>query len=250
MNDYKENYVLIEKLKEYLKNRNDIPEDYLNKLDETIRIKFRLNTPYVFCLTELNDSLSQWRAYGNDGEGICFKIDSKKLEMKYRLPFSGVEKDNNLSLHNVIYSNEEIINIIEDILNESIEFSKTRDENIKNIVFAENACALMVRFSPVVKLNEFREEKEWRIIYNPVCIKTDSIPFNTLDNNKDIGFVTTNNNLRSYFKISFTSDEFKDIISAIYIGPKSRVHYYEMRILLDINALKNTEIYHSKIPYR
>jgi hypothetical protein len=79
MTDYKENFVVVEILHELLRtNEIVLPDDYMMKLNTNFYNRFYSVLKYVGCFSTLYDSLSQWRAYGNDGNGVCIIIDPKQ----------------------------------------------------------------------------------------------------------------------------------------------------------------------------
>jgi hypothetical protein len=252
MNDYKEKFVIIDAYNRVMSYKKSIfPDDYLKKLDEVLNEKFYFGHTYISCFSELRDSLSQWRAYGDDGNGICFVINPRKLEINYSLPSHNAYTEKCVSFHNVIYSNEQQDKIIEEILDYSL-FLSNRNEKYKVESFVEYINTFISRFAPIFKNKEFQEEREWRIIYDTMLSEQESLGVLTLDTRYDIGFINTRNNLRSYFPLKIDKRKFIDSITGIILGPKNIIPYpyREISILLKQKSYNNIEISKSRISYR
>lgn len=253
MNDYKENSAIIDALKRVISQRKTIiPGDYLEKLEEVINEKFyRYNIDYAFisCFTELRDSLSQWRAYGDDGNGICLIIDPRYLKINYSLPSHNEYSEKCISFHNVIYSIEQQDKLIDEIIDYALSFSNRNEKN-KAVTFAEYVHMFVTRFAPIFKIKEFQEEKEWRIIYETFLLEKEKLGILTCDARFDIGFVHTRNNLKSYFPLKIENSEFINSITGIISGPKSIIPYMELMTLLRTKGFGHVQIFSSKVSYR
>lgn len=84
MNDGKETYVAFEIFKELLKeDKNTDIKKKIDCLDEEFQNllfkEFRGFETYVISFSEKKDDLNMWRAYGDDGFGICIEFDSCNL---------------------------------------------------------------------------------------------------------------------------------------------------------------------------
>jgi hypothetical protein len=125
--------------------------------------KHALDT-YVFCLAEhdLNNRdglLSMWRGYGGNGHGIALVFDTSKFEY--------IEEGAPLIISKVSYSpKEERLNWIEEKLTEFAELLSETQISIDKLYLP--AHALFERFKTFAlytKHHGFREEQEWRIVY-------------------------------------------------------------------------------------
>lgn len=252
MNDYTENNVLIDKLNIVLsENKSTYSADMIAELDKTFHNKYRITLPYISSLTESENSLSQWRAYGDDFNGICIKFKTNNLGLKYRLPYQNDNTDYLYCLHNIIYDEQEQKDIILSILEFALLFCESRPDGVnKNTVFAESAFALLSRFMCLFKLKEFSEECEWRIMYMPWMMGKDDGSVFTFDGRKDISFVNTRNNIKSYFPLFRDNTTLFNSIDHITLGTKSIVSDYEIRTFLDVNGLKDVTFSKSRIPIR
>jgi hypothetical protein len=250
MNDYKENFTLQDKLEKlFIKNPSLLAQSEQVKLQEEIKRR-SYAVPYLFCLSELVDSLGQWRAYGDDGNGVCIGFDPNEMKLDYRLPFQGASRRLNSSLHNVLYSDEEQESLLEEIITYCKNLSSQKGVSYPFDSFFESASMFLLRCSPILKLKEFKEEKEWRIIYSVVPLGNKDGKFLTFDNNTDIKFLSTRNNIKSYFTFEFNKDMFSKMIKTIHLGPKTAISPYEIRSFLDVNGMTNSEVIRSSVSYR
>ena len=250
MNDYKENVRVIEILERVISQKKSlIPDDYLEKLKEILSNEFYTSFIYICCFTELRDSLSQWRAYGDDGNGICLIFNPKDLGITYSLLSSNSEMRKFLSFHNVIYSEEQQEKLVEEIIKISLK-STNLFENGKAYTFADKIIKYISMFAPIFKINEFQEEKEWRIIYGTKISYTNTSTFYTSDYRNDIGFIQTRNNLKSFFPLKLDEVKFRQSLKSIILGPKTIIPDMEILTLLKTKGFHNTQVFRSKISYR
>jgi hypothetical protein len=112
---------------------------------------------YVFSLTEDGDSLSQWRAYANSGEGVAIGFDAKffnDIGQIGRCYYASINDDR---IHPSIY--EMVLN-----LSKAIEGLHS-DEKLGVIgMVAKEIKSLLHLNAPFVKNLGFSEEREWRVI--------------------------------------------------------------------------------------
>jgi hypothetical protein len=116
---------------------------------------------YVFCtsspddcLASQQDRLSQWRAYGQDGRGVCLSLVSGKLAaLVYYTP--------GLRINPVIYDPALQVSFVEAILTEGEALAKTDP-----LALAATLGALVFA-TPMMKAHGFSKEQEWRLIFMP-----------------------------------------------------------------------------------
>lgn len=89
---------LLEKVKTDLIERNDIPsrippisKAFLDNFDKIWRTNVSVGKPFLACFSSDGDSLSQWRAYAQDGQG--FSLGFRKGDMNLPAKFLRVEYD-------------------------------------------------------------------------------------------------------------------------------------------------------------
>ena len=129
---------------------------------------------YTVSFSEKKDILSQWRAYANSVPGFCISFRPKVLlsridnHSKFKFDYQGSDftkkskKNNsyNYKLDKCIYSTSEQRKIIREIIETSIDF--TRTQGLQN-TYAEIINRLLP-WAPLLKHEKFEEEKEWRLI--------------------------------------------------------------------------------------
>jgi Protein of unknown function (DUF2971) len=118
---------------------------------------------FVFCMSmglrtstgSSPDMLSQWRAYGQDGKGICLTLDTSHLA---RL----VANTPGLRTNPVIYDRHTQALFVDAILDRALRAHQTGDPSVR-----EAALAALVYATPLMKAPGFAEESEWRLIFMP-----------------------------------------------------------------------------------
>ena len=202
--------------------------------------------PYIFCLSENKDSLSQWRAYSSDGQGICIGFNTKYLDFKRDLPSQSVYAEDTLGLMDVIYNpNQQKKNIIN-----KVHFYKGLYDERENEEFWLMSSSLLAFWlnenSLVFKNESFSEEKEWRLIHTPLQMEYER----EIKRLSEINFRVSNHKIITYFCYLFDDIFSSKLIPEIVLGPKSRIDLNELELFLKNNNLKKTKILKSKSTYR
>lgn len=173
----------------------------------------------IFCVSESSDTLSQWRAYANDGKGVCIGFDTQLLKE------ISLYKDSPITFNKVQYMHSErISDQVLTIFNEKYQdvhkigiqlFKSTIDTYLKHME------------ATFIKNPAFAEEREWRLVYNP----------NYKSNQSDEGrasiqignfsiserkFKPCDDNIVSYRELNFSKQ--MDIIKHIVTGPKCQIN--------------------------
>jgi hypothetical protein len=127
---------------------------------------------FIFCMSTgltssappPQDMLSQWRAYGQDGRGICLTFDGSDLS---RL----VANTPGLRLNPVIYNRTTQKRFVDEILDRAL----AAHSDVPNA--REAAVAALVYATPLMKAPGFTEENEWRLIFMPPAGVTPELKF-------------------------------------------------------------------------
>lgn len=188
-----------------------------------------------FCLEP--ELLSQWRGYASS-QGVCLEFNSDDL--LWALDFGECE----CQAGKVIYTEA---GATFDAKNEAIAFFKklenVDDIELRNVFEPVHAANFASRVTPFFKHHSFREEKEFRIaIYK----------YNYLN---DIKFRTNNYGLIPYIEVKTDKNGVyggKLPLDKVTIGPSSNGDFMQsgIRLLLDANGYRKTEIEQSTTPYR
>lgn len=142
----------------YISRKEEFPfftDEFINFLREEEEPTYK---PYILCLSEVGDSLGQWRGYSNFGRGVS---------VKFKPDFVG--DTGRHVLKKVIYNHEEKIKACNELLEDIkilIQLSK-RPENIKDDNFFAVLMGLILTLASTFKADTFSEEREWRLIYFP-----------------------------------------------------------------------------------
>ena len=187
--------------------------------------------PMARCFTTKKDDLSMWRAYGDDGEGVCIGFELKSLlETLSKYEFQG----NKIELKKIEYFNKNTRNID--------KFAKLF-QDCKDEEFIINNFNTLLELSLFNKNKIFKEEDEWRIGVNVYVIKTKMRDQLNLEFSSDMGF---------YIRIPINVDS----ISKIIIGPKFKnkiddilptlKYFYGDNCLYDLRDI----VEESKLSYR
>lgn len=226
LNDSKEISWGLEKISSVINSKkiNKIKPDQFRKVLKDLRISF-----YIFSLSSKSDSLSQWRAYANDGSGVSIGF-SFPPELSRELKTFEIAPQPTLA--EVIYNEKDQEDIISNYIN-------NKNESIDLIQYL---LPLIAKF----KNPAFSEEHEHRI-----TIVAHSFPIHQHlpENFSPIKFRERDGALISYCEYPL-KEPLSNIIKQVVIGPRSKVSELEMRLLLDSHNLSNVEILFSKASYR
>ena len=129
--------------------------DYQNLAPKLDAFIFCMSTGLQIATGNSPDMLSQWRAYGQDGRGICLTLNTSDLS---RL----VENTPGLRINPVIYERTTQALFIDAILDAAFAAHQGGDPSARAA-----AVAALVYTTPLMKAPGFVEEREWRLIFMP-----------------------------------------------------------------------------------
>ncbi len=241
MNDKFESIWIDERVDEIL---NDIGDSIANDRIEKFK-KLYDSIPsknhYLCSFSKSGDILSQWRAYGNDGQGIAigfnFALFPELLDIYSKSPgtINGKSSTHKLGYEDVSYTDIMLTKYILNIL---------RDEN--NF---ENEIPIIKELATLMKHPSFIEEKEIRLTYTPENNKHSMVD-KSLERLSEIKYRSLNHNLVSYYELNFDSKYNSLLIPKIILGPKCNIDKSELRGFLNSCDFKDTEIKNSESSYR
>jgi len=207
--------------KELVSIFNDVERVYDNTINST------MNQSWVFCLSELEDSLSQWRGYSDDGNGIAIGFSYEYLA-SFINSINGNKVDLSCNFKPISYETENasltmLLGL--DKINTALEPALVRFHAI-------NALKSSSKLEPIYKSSSFSEEKEWRLFIQYIVeerkgydtssigtlLESSSEYFCFRDN---VSFYTKANRLVSYIPLQITN--IGKAIRKIWIGPKADV---------------------------
>jgi hypothetical protein len=198
---------------------------------------FRRTNVCLASFCEQHDLLSQWRSYGNDGRGIALGFNSSKLvELADR---------NGLRLLRCVYDQVAHGRIASDLVGLLLaSYRNARpgtSQERRDLIAQFNATFLLV--APVIKDHRFAEEREWRLVSNPM-------PF---DHPGMIAVLKGNQaSVKLTVKLTSDSDAMSHMIPRVTIGPTLDPHNVSdaIDVLSQRNGFHISDIGISEIPYR
>lgn len=226
---------------------------------------------YVCCFSETTELVDQWARYADQSKGVAIGFSTDNLVKLQTL-------NTNYAFGKIIYDAKYVITELCDIIDEEYQNKKTI--NALNITTYENVINNIVKtileYSSLYKNPAFKQEREWRLIYNPFNkIKhiESSYVFNDvlLEANEycypQVGFkrrsyefkaVDDNLNLTSYIDLDFSTIK-QYFIKEIIIGNQSKLTPLDSDLQLFLSSYGYTSSFYgtnnsiklskSSIPY-
>jgi len=231
-------YRVFAEAKQKISNRTGLPsgfpnvsDEFLSRLDSYWQDFQSYSSPFVACFSLDGDSLSQWRAYADDGRGlaigfsgscilsipcrnvtVCYDADQQLSEMVEAIGFVKMELDG-VTTH---YGEEEA-SLFE--------------------LFASHLVGCSVAF----KNPAFRDEHEVRSIHL-VSAKMEEDGWTLMDEGGrvhgknvpggEIGFESRRGRIVGYLDLPFSTGDKANAISEIVLGPKSEIDERSLNFLL------------------
>ncbi len=221
LNDYQEIYAaknLIEDNIDRIENKLKKEPNYKKAIEELLKSLNMDKDIFIASLSTEKDLLSQWRAYANNGEGICFGFNANKL--------TGL----NYPIVEVIYEKGAFFNKLIQIL-----ITYLRKDDWSN--FHNDLDLLLCSY----KTKDFREEKEKRLVVIP----------NSEKEKENIKFRVSGSFIVPYISIDLCS-QCPFVIKEIWTGPSQKDRDVKASIMyfLDQKGFSNVKIKSSNASYR
>ncbi len=190
---------------------------------------------YVCSFTELDDTLSQWRGYSKDGNGVSISFDFKNFNEGVISKCKYDETEQKTILKNLI---EHWFKNLEANIEANVKESK--DFGFSAIVSSHHTTKCIdsfLRIAPFFKNPKYVEEAEWRIVISPD------------DESNDIKFVPSSDVLKPYFCIGLS---YLPEIKRIMVGPSAHIdlNASSARLFMKSKGMNPDLIKKSEIPYR
>lgn len=245
INSFEENGITINLKEDYWYDEES--HTHLEYLVDMLKY-FVEHSSFITCFSKNGDLLSQWRAYGDNGNGISIGFDSRLISKSI--------KKNKVYFEYVLYKSEDQVQEIKFAVVNAINYMKEmfKDDLFKIHsdfneyfveefdVFCEVICDDLANISCYMKNPSFIEEDEVRIIYSPsITIESDDLEikevftkelkFNNFVLNP-LNYFTRDDQLIGYVDLFFEKLINRNIITEIIIGPSSRVTEEDIFLLL------------------
>lgn len=203
--------------------------------------------PYIFCLSQEKDLLSQWRAYSQDGRGVCIGFSTNYLKTPNKSPWPSSDPNITLGILPIKYNTKHQMDELELIIWDMIPV------NQKEVMYwgalRIYLAMTLKNLSLTYKNPSFREEKEWRIIHTPFedeytkDIKSDKML-------SELKYRVSNDKIVTFYEYSLEKIFNNKLIPEIILGAKSNIDIPELELFLKANGLEGTKVLRSKSTYR
>ena len=200
---------------------------------------YNQNDVYVASFSAVGDSLSQWRAYGDDGEGFSIGFAPGELGASaYVKPAPG----GSVTLFAIDYD-------------EQLPWSKFLAQILQNPTIPNsdpsNMAVLCDWMNLGAKAPAFSEEKEYRIAYRPISLVQPATTQRSAELRIDgalqtLQFRNTKYGLCPYFNYPFQSDSVRELI----LGPKNRSEINHVEMMLAKFGYSKVKVKRSNATYR
>lgn len=202
---------------------------------------------YVFCLSEVSDLLSQWRAYGGHGAGYAVGFSSSGLHSVIR-PSEGqylvkVVYDRNQQESEATGVFKQVAAVIEayEATHGMIDAATcgAEAESVERTV-RTHFLSEIIRLCAKFKISAFREEEEWRILQF-VHPAVDRPP---------VRFRPSINGITPYLELDLGTNNLP--IEQLTIGPvlKPELSLRSAALILAKNGCPNVDVRSSTVPFR
>lgn len=201
---------------------------------------------FAMCFTSLNDNLSQWRAYGDDGRGFCIEIDSEKLRLLLR-KFQA--KEEMMYIKKVSYSAYDMKCKIDGLIRKIDEFAANENPSISIAEWCREWTKTVVNAAAYYKTEGFSAEQETRLCYSRIITPKQMRNKQPHSHLHKVHFKVNRNDCIPYME--FPIDKIRSVISGIVIGPRNQASEDIVKFMLaNCNYDKRIEVKKSKVTYR
>lgn len=208
--------------------------DIIEHVYKYLYINTANSSAFISCFSRKPDSLSQWRAYADDGRGVSIGVDIQLFDIPFCFPSWG-SPTRMLGFAPVIYNVNFLLHLIEDII-----------KQIKLKKYEFNECYTLHQTLQVlsysVKKDAFIDEDEWRFIlpyYIDNFHRTGSSRF-------EFGYRASSMSFSKYAKLKIPKSSIKEVI----IGPKNASLPHHLKDFLQKNSFDNVHVHGSQASYR
>lgn len=206
-------------------------------------IKFNVNNEtekcWVFCLSEKDDDLGQWRGYSQDGSGVSIGFKTEYLQKIVKENSIETFSDEKIHFKKIKYFGYKQKNKLFNELVGKIDFENTSKDDF--VAHLQKIAVSVLLYSPFFKSNYFKEEKEWRLAFSMHCNEIHRGKIPSINNEyvtSKYEYSLTRGDLISHIELDFKN--MKDAISSIRLGPKCKLSEREIKLfLLSKGYLKN-----------
>lgn len=194
--------------------------------------KFKSCMLRACCFSEDDgDTLSQWRAYGEDGHGVAIGFDREKLV--------ACANQNNRNIVDIIYDQTAQDGAVMSVVNELIHFGSSYEilEEHAQMLKSYGIIESLIETAVSLKNPAFAEEREVRLFTN-----------STYSNEAfgSVQFRISGRKITSYETQTFRHED----VASVVLGPKFSMSNEEVKYFLNHCQCPHVEIVRSSASYR
>ena len=141
-----------EKQKELIQRKKSNSLKYLNRLIKTL---YPYPDIFVFCLSEKNDSLSQWKGIKKDYISVALKFIKKQSKR--------FVADNEVIFQKIIYNKNKQSSYFNALIDNYLIYCEANESKIDEAVWKTKTGKMIL--STFIKDPKFHEEREWRFVH-------------------------------------------------------------------------------------
>jgi len=246
LNDYRDSDWMVTFIKKAFEGiKDESAKEVINDVHE----QYSLNNQevYVASFSENGDSLSQWRSYANDGDGVAIGFNPKAINIKAQVPTTSANSEHTIGFAKIKYMrDDELRELIKTIIDSHLDDSGIRD-------YFGVTEGILRGYTLTCKNPAFKEEAEWRLIYSPlITTHVEKMDIDVIGANTKLEFRAGAYGIVPYFRINlsgFTDDKSK-LISHVVLGPKNKTLDGTVNMLLKKHGYTDARVSRSKATYR
>lgn len=233
--------------KEIQKDSNDTLDKYLLLVKNAMENKQEINDFYITSFSEHKDLLSQWKGYGQNGQGFSLGFDFKEFTRWKREDILDIF----IYIQPVVYNVEEQKNELKQIYKNLIKHIFTLESN-KSLTdekfYSIASCTVnFIKLKSIFfKSDSFQEENEWRIVYQNIG--------NVEVKKKKIKFRFSESKIIPYLELDILPQKSILPVREIIVGTKNNMNEIEKIIGYFYTNLERKdlipELKYSNIPLR
>lgn len=210
---------------EIQRRQTDATKEFFLQLGRQFDLNALLET-YVASFSSDGDVLSQWRAYGMDGDGFAIGFRPQAFQVKLGVPMTSAVPEHTVRFLKVHYDDAMLKTEIAAIFDHHISAGQDGN-NIIECSFKLRALALSFK-NPA-----FREEDEWRMCYSPIITTVaDKRDLQIEGQLRELRFRTSRYGVLPYFHMPFGENAKEDAIAEIVVWPKNLSNDNLLKMLL------------------
>lgn len=221
----------------------ELGNDFLNSVDEILSHSSLRFTPLAACFSRDADSLSQWRAYAQNGEGFVLGFDSAALCKFAATPLK------------ILYCQAQQKEELKDFIR-SLHKIHTEDNDVDELV---KICATLSADLCAFKNPSFSEEKEIRLLHLIAFEESNEFlrlvdpggnHFGRPRQPSDVRFNMKGSIPVPFVDISYLNTQNQHCVREIVLGPKNEARVTAISAYLETSGLGNITVKKSAASYR